>query len=280
MSGGRHKVFGHPALHIVPQTSTIASHLPRAVGLGYAAGPGPRDRRPYAVARGRRRGVQLRRRLGQPLDGDRCAQRGVLPGPPQPPLPGAVRVRGQRDRDQHPLAARLAGAALRSLPGVAYREVDGADPEALLAVGRRGPGRRTPDPPARRPAPAHRAADGPRRLGRGDRLPVAQRDRGRLRPRPAAGVARACWSSAARSPDELLDRYEATRRAVMDEAARVLEEKPLASRAAVMTPIAYARTAPSTAPPAGDRTRADPGPGHQRHARRADGGPPRGAGLR
>jgi 2-oxoisovalerate dehydrogenase E1 component len=38
ISGGRHKVFGHPDLHIVPQTSTIASHLPRAVGLAYALG--------------------------------------------------------------------------------------------------------------------------------------------------------------------------------------------------------------------------------------------------
>ena len=38
MSGGRHKVFGHPALGIIPQTSTIASHLPRAVGLGYSLG--------------------------------------------------------------------------------------------------------------------------------------------------------------------------------------------------------------------------------------------------
>src|SRR6478735_11038475 len=38
ISGGRHKVFGHPALHILPQTSTIASHLPRAVGLAFALG--------------------------------------------------------------------------------------------------------------------------------------------------------------------------------------------------------------------------------------------------
>lgn len=38
MSGGRHKVFGHPALSIIPQTSTIASHLPRAVGLGLGLG--------------------------------------------------------------------------------------------------------------------------------------------------------------------------------------------------------------------------------------------------
>jgi 2-oxoisovalerate dehydrogenase E1 component len=37
-SGGRHKVFGHPALGIIPQTSTIASHLPRAVGLAFALG--------------------------------------------------------------------------------------------------------------------------------------------------------------------------------------------------------------------------------------------------
>jgi len=36
IAGGRHKVFGHPELAIVPMTSTIASHLPRAVGLAYA----------------------------------------------------------------------------------------------------------------------------------------------------------------------------------------------------------------------------------------------------
>jgi 2-oxoisovalerate dehydrogenase E1 component len=36
IAGGRHKVFGHPNLAIIPQTSTIASHLPRAVGLAIA----------------------------------------------------------------------------------------------------------------------------------------------------------------------------------------------------------------------------------------------------
>ncbi|MGH3336372.1 MAG: MFS transporter, partial [Nocardioides sp.] len=36
ISGGRHKVFGHPALNVLPQTSTVGSHLPRAVGLAYA----------------------------------------------------------------------------------------------------------------------------------------------------------------------------------------------------------------------------------------------------
>jgi 2-oxoisovalerate dehydrogenase E1 component len=38
VSGGRHKVIGRHELAIVPQTSTIASHLPRAVGLAFALG--------------------------------------------------------------------------------------------------------------------------------------------------------------------------------------------------------------------------------------------------
>ncbi|MGH8825020.1 MAG: thiamine pyrophosphate-dependent enzyme [Jiangellaceae bacterium] len=36
IAGGRHKVFGNAALSVIPQTSTIASHLPRAVGLAVA----------------------------------------------------------------------------------------------------------------------------------------------------------------------------------------------------------------------------------------------------
>ncbi len=37
-SGGRHKVLGSKALYIPPQTSTIASHLPKAVGAAYSIG--------------------------------------------------------------------------------------------------------------------------------------------------------------------------------------------------------------------------------------------------
>jgi 2-oxoisovalerate dehydrogenase E1 component len=36
IAGGRHKVFGHPDLDVIPQTSTIASHLPRALGVAFA----------------------------------------------------------------------------------------------------------------------------------------------------------------------------------------------------------------------------------------------------
>ncbi|HXV01814.1 MAG TPA: thiamine pyrophosphate-dependent enzyme, partial [Caulobacteraceae bacterium] len=42
ISGGRHKVLGSKALFIPPQTSTIASHLPKAMGAAYAVGLGKR----------------------------------------------------------------------------------------------------------------------------------------------------------------------------------------------------------------------------------------------
>ncbi len=38
IAGGRHKVFGSRPLWIPPQTSTIASHLPKAVGTAFALG--------------------------------------------------------------------------------------------------------------------------------------------------------------------------------------------------------------------------------------------------
>lgn len=49
ISGGRHKVLGSRALMIPPQTSTIASHLPKAVGAAYAIGLARRQRPEHAV---------------------------------------------------------------------------------------------------------------------------------------------------------------------------------------------------------------------------------------
>jgi len=42
-SGGRHKVWGSKPLWVLPQTSTIASHLPKAVGTALAISRGSRD---------------------------------------------------------------------------------------------------------------------------------------------------------------------------------------------------------------------------------------------
>ena len=60
IAGGRHKVFGHQQLHVIPQTSTIASHLPRALGLAFALDRCSPARPARRVARGRDRGRQPR----------------------------------------------------------------------------------------------------------------------------------------------------------------------------------------------------------------------------
>ena len=49
ISGGRHKVLGSQALMIPPQTSTIASHLPKAVGAAYSIGAARRHRPEHAI---------------------------------------------------------------------------------------------------------------------------------------------------------------------------------------------------------------------------------------
>ncbi len=48
-SGGRHKVLGSRSLMIPPQTSTIASHLPKAVGTAHGIGLARRNRPEHAV---------------------------------------------------------------------------------------------------------------------------------------------------------------------------------------------------------------------------------------
>ncbi len=49
ISGGRHKVLGSRVLMIPPQTSTIASHLPKAVGAAYSVGAARRHRPEHAI---------------------------------------------------------------------------------------------------------------------------------------------------------------------------------------------------------------------------------------
>jgi len=51
ISGGRHKVFGSLALQIPPQTSTIASHLPKAVGTAFMLDRAGRLSLPVAAPR-------------------------------------------------------------------------------------------------------------------------------------------------------------------------------------------------------------------------------------
>ncbi|NTT84930.1 dehydrogenase E1 component subunit alpha/beta [Tabrizicola fusiformis] len=49
ISGGRHKVLGSRDLFIPPQTSTIASHLPKAVGAAYSIGAARRHKPEHQI---------------------------------------------------------------------------------------------------------------------------------------------------------------------------------------------------------------------------------------
>jgi 2-oxoisovalerate dehydrogenase E1 component len=132
-SGGRHKVFGNPDLAIIPQTSTIASHLPRAVGVA------------FAIGRGERLGVALR----WPADALAVASFGDA-SLNHSTATGALNTAGYTVRQGLPLPLLLvcednglgisvptpegwvAEAARR--PGIEYLAVDGDDPDAARAT--------------------------------------------------------------------------------------------------------------------------------------------------
>ena len=119
MAGGRHKVFGRHDLNVIPQTSTIASHLPRAVGVAFLlarAHASPDIRCPW------------------PQDavvvcsfGDASANHSTAVGAINAALnaayqrvgrAAAVGVRGQRHRHQRQDAARLGRERLRRPRGL------------------------------------------------------------------------------------------------------------------------------------------------------------------
>ena len=132
-SGGRHKVFGNPDLAVIPQTSTIASHLPRGVGVA------------FAIARARRIGVSTRwpsDALAVVSFGDASLNHSTATG--------ALNTAGYCVRQQLALPLLfvcednglgisvptpqgwVAEAAQR--PGIRYLAADGDDPDAVRAA--------------------------------------------------------------------------------------------------------------------------------------------------
>jgi 2-oxoisovalerate dehydrogenase E1 component len=134
IAGGRHKVFGRHDLAIIPQTSTIASHLPRAVGVA------------FAIDRAARLGIDSpwpRDALAVCSFGDASANHSVATG--------AVNTATHLAHQRLPLPllfvcednglgisvrtpAGWIEAAYGSRPHLRYATVDGHDPVAVLAV--------------------------------------------------------------------------------------------------------------------------------------------------
>lgn len=237
MSGGRHKVFGHPRLNIVPQTSTIGSHLPRAVGLAYA--------------------LDLSRVTGVehpwPVDavvlcsfGDASANHSTVTGA----LNAAAYLRHRAipcpvlfvcEDNGIGISTRSPSgwpaAALQRLPGLRYWAADGAEPESLLSVVSEALANVRE---SRRPGILHLSTV--RFMGHaGSDAEIAYRSRSEILADyardPVLCTALALVRRGAMSPTAILDRYEAARQEVMDGAKQALEEEQLASREAVMAPL-------------------------------------------
>ena len=248
MSGGRHKVIGHPKLHVIPQTSTIASHLPRAVGLGFSLG----------LAR------QLDRETPWPEDavvvcsfGDASINHSTAAGALNA---AAYLTHVHRDcpvlfvceDNGIGISTRTpkgwVAAALQGRPGVQYFHTHGHEPgellttteEALAAV-------RT----GRRPAVLH--LETVRFMGHaGSDVEIAYRSQAAIQADyardPLLGTARALVEGGHRTPAEVLERYEQLGSNVGRLALEVSEEPRLRTREEVMAPLVVRTPQPPLEP--------------------------------
>ncbi|MFC0002918.1 transketolase C-terminal domain-containing protein [Micromonospora siamensis] len=255
IAGGRHKVFGRADLAVVPTTSTIASHLPRAVGMGLAL-------------------ERLRR-----LDG--AGRRGGPAGEPaaarSPWPPDAIVVCSFGDASVNHASATAAlntagwydhtglripvlfvcednglgisvrspkgwvATALRSKPGIRYFSADGTDPVGTYAVAAEAAAwvRRH-----RRPAVLHL---GTVRLMGHAGADVESAYRGveeiaaDLAGDPLLATARLLVSAGVATPTELLARYDERGWQVRRVAEEVLAEPKLTAAADVVAPLAPRR---------------------------------------
>ncbi|MEV4843973.1 thiamine pyrophosphate-dependent enzyme [Micromonospora matsumotoense] len=252
IAGGRHKVFGRVDLAVVPTTSTIASHLPRAVGLGLA--------------------VERLRRI------DTAGRRDEPAGPLRSPWPrDAIVVCSFGDASVNHASATAAfntagwydhtglripvlfvcednglgisvrspdgwvERTLRARPGVRYFTADGTDPVAVHAVAAEAAGwvRRH-----RRPAVLHlrtvrllgHAGADAERAYRSTAEIAADEARD-----PVLATARLLVESGVATGEELLARYDERGWQVRRTAEEVLDEPKLAGPADVVAPLSPRR---------------------------------------
>jgi 2-oxoisovalerate dehydrogenase E1 component len=237
IAGGRHKVFGHPDLAVIPQTSTIASHLPRAVGLAIAL----------------HRAHRLKVDSEWPEDavvlcsfGDASANHSSATGAINTALATAFRglpvpILFVCEDNGFGISVPTPGgwieAAYGSRPGLRYVSADGSDPAAAWpAVMQAVETVRD----QRRPAFLHLRTV---RFGghAGSDAEISYR-----KPREIeADYARdpllstaSCLRATGASADDILERYEAIRRQIDEEVGRLGDDTRLASAAEIMAPLA------------------------------------------
>jgi 2-oxoisovalerate dehydrogenase E1 component len=241
IAGGRHKVFGRHDLAVIPQTSTIASHLPRALGVA------------FAIARAEKLGVPSpwpAEALAVCSFGDASANHSVAAG--------AVNTALHCAHQHLPLPLLLVcednglGISVRTPPGwvqaayghrehLRYEAVDGTDPVSVLET--------TRDLAAwvrtrRQPAFLHLRTV---RYGghAGTDVESAYRTAAEIRAEaaldPVLATARALVACGARTVDELARRHDELRTTVLEVASSMTEARQLRTAAEVVAPLAPRR---------------------------------------
>ena len=238
ISGGRHKVIGHADLHIIPQTSTIASHLPRAVGLAFALGRAARlgaaTRWPadaIVVASLGDASVNHSTAVGALNTAGYCAYQRL-------PLPLLVVCEDNGLGISVRTPPGWVEAATSSRPGFTYFHADGSDLadvyDTTLAAAALARDRRSPVflHLSMVRLGGHAGADA--ETGYRDRDDVAAD----LAADPLVGTARLLVEAGLLTPAEVLDRYERSRARVLERAQEVAGAPRLTTAEQVMAPLA------------------------------------------
>ncbi|MDA3627009.1 thiamine pyrophosphate-dependent enzyme [Saccharopolyspora sp. WRP15-2] len=241
ISAGRHKVFGNAELAVIPQTSTIASHLPRAVGLAFSLG----------------RAAKLGVTSAWPDDsvvvcsfGDASANHSTTTGAINSALHCAFQGLAMPlllvcEDNGIGISVRTPKGWIESTygnrTGLRYFTADGSDPVECLSVAREAA-----DWVRRHRAPAFLHLRTVRLMGHaGSDVESGYRSRTEIttdyQRDPLLGTAKSLVDNGILSPDEVLARYEAKRAEVARIAEEALGRRKLSSAAEVMASICQNR---------------------------------------
>jgi 2-oxoisovalerate dehydrogenase E1 component len=243
IAGGRHKVFGSEPLAVIPQTSTIASHLPRAVGIA------------FALDRAARLGVTGR----WPEDavvvcsfGDASANHSTATGAintachcafQRLPLPLLLVCEDNGIGISVRTPSGWIEAAYGHRPGLRYFSAEGTDPAAVYATATEAAAWVREH---RRPAFLHlsvvrlmgHAGSDAEPAYRATREITADLDRD-----PLLATGRLLVQRGVASPGEIIGLYESMRRHVLGVARDAIRRPPLRSAGEIIAPLAPSRPA-------------------------------------
>jgi 2-oxoisovalerate dehydrogenase E1 component len=241
ISGGRHKVFGNLDLSVIPQTSTIGSHLPRAFGLAFSLEraavlgirpPWPPDA--LVVASFGDASVNHSTLVGALNASAYCTARGL-------PVPLLLVCEDNGFGISTPTPPGWVESALSRWPGVDYLQVDGARPAETL---------RLADEAVRRvrlgrhPVVLHLRTV--RFLGHaGSDVELGYRSQSEIlrdyERDPLLATAATLVGLGMLTAQEALHRYQSTRNSVMTEATRIVGIPRLTTARQVMAPLTTRR---------------------------------------